>query len=519
MVAVLLIAFFALLIFGTPIITALMGSSLLSFAMYSTKDLKAVAQAMFASNGSFSLLAIPLFVLAGALMSSGGISKRLIKFFDKLVGWMPGGMAIVAVLACAFFGALSGSAPATVAAIGGIMIPAMIEKDYDTPWTTCLLASSGSLGAIIPPSIPMVLYGVLAKTSVSALFCGGIIPGLLIALGYCLYARGFSKKFKMITSPKPTGKELWKALAKKLLSSKLCRGRPVMTMVMLFLATYVAAAFIGGPPVYILFFGLVESIRDVCGYDKDDPFVKWTLLGVYIAATGIFFFAFKTPQVMTIALINSAMEPFGRTFNEGTWMLCMFSITMIYLIVYTILMKTVYRVNMEPLKSLDFNEIEAMRNTPDHFNRDQIISLAMIIIPVIYILIGTVYPKEAPGRYFFTFMGNSWIWVLMCAIGALIRRKDSKQSIVPINKCLSEASMWTMISLVGALVMLGKVTSDANLGIRQWLVEVLSPLFGGANIWVLMAIVILFSTLVTQVANGLVLTMAVCPVVTPLLYC
>lgn len=304
-------------------------------------------------------------------------------------------------------------------------------------------------------------------------------------------------------------------LAKKLLSSKLCRGRPVMTMVMLFLATYVAAAFIGGPPVYILFFGLVESIRDVCGYDKDDPFVKWTLLGVYIAATGIYFFAFKTPQVMTIALINSAMEPFGRTFNEGTWMLCMFSITMIYLIVYTILMKTVYRVNMEPLKSLDFNEIEAMRNTPDHFNRDQIISLAMIIIPVIYILIGTVYPKEAPGRYFFTFMGNSWIWVLMCAIGALIRRKDSKQSIVPINKCLSEASMWTMISLVGALVMLGKVTSDANLGIRQWLVEVLSPLFGGANIWVLMAIVILFSTLVTQVANGLVLTMAVCPVVTP----
>lgn len=211
MVAVLLIAFFALLIFGTPIITALMGSSLLSFAMYSTKDLKAVAQAMFASNGSFSLLAIPLFVLAGALMSSGGISKRLIKFFDKLVGWMPGGMAIVAVLACAFFGALSGSAPATVAAIGGIMIPAMVEKDYDTPWTTCLLASSGSLGAIIPPSIPMVLYGVLAKTSVSALFCGGIIPGLLIALGYCLYARGFSKKFKMITSPKPTGKELWKA--------------------------------------------------------------------------------------------------------------------------------------------------------------------------------------------------------------------------------------------------------------------------------------------------------------------
>ena len=155
---------------------------------------------------------------------------------------------------------------------------------------------------------------------------------------------------------------------------------------------------------------------------------------------------------------------------------------MIYLIVYTILMKTVYRVNMEPLKSLDFNQIETMRNTPDHFNRDQIISLAMIIIPVIYILVGTVYPKEAPGYYFFTFMGNSWIWVLMCAIGALIRRKDSKQSIVPIHKCLTEASMWTMISLVGALVMLGKVTSDANLGLISVGVNPNSSLIAAARL-------------------------------------
>ena len=147
MIAFLLIVFFVILILGAPIISALAGSSLFSFLLFSARDLKAVTQSMFASNGSFSLLAIPLFVLAGALMSSGGISKRRINFFVKRVGWVRGGMAIVAVLACAFFGALSGSAPATVAAIGGIMIPAMKERDYDTPWTTCLLASSGSLGA------------------------------------------------------------------------------------------------------------------------------------------------------------------------------------------------------------------------------------------------------------------------------------------------------------------------------------------------------------------------------------
>lgn len=304
-------------------------------------------------------------------------------------------------------------------------------------------------------------------------------------------------------------------LAKKLMTNKLCRGRPLMMMIMLFLATYIVAAFVGGPPTYILFFGLIESIRDVCGYDKDDPFMKWTLLGAYIAATGIFFFAFKSPQVMTIAMINSAMEPFGRTFSEGTWMLVMFATTMIYLIIYVVMMKTVYKVNLEPLRALDFDKIETMRNTPDRFNRYQVICIAMILIPILYILVGTIYPKEVPGYYLFSFMGNSWIWVFMCAVGALIRRPGTKESIVPVAKSLSQSSMWTMIALVGALVLLGKVTSDANLGIRQWLVEVLSPLFGGANIWVLMAIVILFSTLVTQIANGLVLTMAICPIVTP----
>lgn len=304
-------------------------------------------------------------------------------------------------------------------------------------------------------------------------------------------------------------------LAKKLLTNKVCRGRPVATMVMLFLATYVVAAFVGGPPTYILFFGLIESIRDVCGYDKDDPFIKFSLLGAYIAATGIFFFAFKSPQVMTIAMINSAMEPYGRTFGEGTWMLVMFSITMVYMIIYAVMMKTVYKVNMEPLKTLDFNQIETMRNTPDKFNQDQLACIGLIVGCIAYILFTTIYPKTAPAYDTLTCLGNSWIWVLGCAICSVIRRKGTKESYIPIGKLLSQSSMWSMIALVGALIMLGKITSDAELGIRPWLVDVLSPVFGGTNIWVLMAIVIIFSTLVTQIANGLVLTMAICPIVTP----
>ena len=304
-------------------------------------------------------------------------------------------------------------------------------------------------------------------------------------------------------------------LAKKLLTNKLCKGRPVMTMVMLFVATYIVAAFVSGPPPYILFFGLIESIRDVCGYDKDDPFVKFTLLGAYIAATGIFFFAFKSPQVMTIAMINSAMEPYGRTFNEGTWMLVMFTTTMVYMIIYVIMMKTVYKTNLEPLKELDFNKIETMRNTPDHFNRSQLASIGLIVGCIAYILFTTIYPKDAPAYAALTCLGNSWIWVLGAAICAVIRRKGTKENYIPISRLLSQSSMWPMIALIGALVMLGKITSDAELGIRPWLVEILNPVFGGTNIWILMAIVVLFSTLVTQIANGLVLTMAVCPIVTP----
>lgn len=304
-------------------------------------------------------------------------------------------------------------------------------------------------------------------------------------------------------------------IAKKLLTSKLCKGRPVATMVMLFLATYVVSAFVGGPPTYILFFGLIESIRDVCGYDKNDPFIQFSLLGAYISALGIFFFAFKSPQVMTIAMINSAMEPYGRTFNEGTWMLVMFATTMIYMVIYAILMKTVYRVNLEPLKELDFNKIEALRETPDYFTSDQRKALLLIVGCIAYIIFTTVYPKEAPGYAVLTCLGNSWIWVLGAAICAVFRRKGTKEGYFSISKLLTQSSIWPMIALVGAMVMLGKITSDAELGIRPWLVEVLTPVFGGTNIWVLMAVVIIFCTLVTQACNGLVLTMAVCPIVTP----
>ncbi len=179
-------ALLLLLILGIPIGVALGMAAIISlvFGDIPTPPL-VVAQRMFTSVDSFPYMAIPFFMLAGGLMESGGISKRLINFARACVGSVPGGLGIITVIASAFFGAISGSNPATVAAIGGIMIPAMIKAGYPKDFSSAVAAAGGTLGVIIPPSIPMVTYGVVAGVSIGTLFMAGFVPGILIAIALC----------------------------------------------------------------------------------------------------------------------------------------------------------------------------------------------------------------------------------------------------------------------------------------------------------------------------------------------
>ncbi len=176
-----------LLILDIPIGVALGMAAILSllFGDMPTPPL-VVAQRMFTSVDSFPYMAIPFFMLAGGLMESGGISKRLINFARACVGTVPGGLGIITVVASAFFGAISGSNPATVAAIGGIMIPAMIKAGYPKDFSAAVAAAGGTLGVIIPPSIPMVTYGVVAGVSIGTLFMAGFVPGIIIAIALCM---------------------------------------------------------------------------------------------------------------------------------------------------------------------------------------------------------------------------------------------------------------------------------------------------------------------------------------------
>ena len=180
--SVILIVFLGCVFASVPIGFAI-GLSCVAYVLTAgTINMGYIASGLFASCDSFPLMAIPFFILSGALMEGGGLSKRLVMFFDSLVGHLTGGLAIVTVITCMFFGAISGSGPATTAAIGAIMVPTMVEKGYDKKFAMALVAASGCLGVIIPPSIPMVSYGISVNASIANMFMGGFGPGILLGL-------------------------------------------------------------------------------------------------------------------------------------------------------------------------------------------------------------------------------------------------------------------------------------------------------------------------------------------------
>lgn len=181
----LFVIFFALLLIGSPIMVGLGMATMACFLLLDI-DLSIMVERAFASLTAFPLMALPAFVLAGALMEASGISRRLVTIAENIVGPIPGGLAISTVLSCVFFGAISGSGPATTAAVGMLMIPAMTRRGYDTAYAAAATATAGGIGIIIPPSIPMVIYGVTGQVSISKMFMAGFIPGIIVALSLCI---------------------------------------------------------------------------------------------------------------------------------------------------------------------------------------------------------------------------------------------------------------------------------------------------------------------------------------------
>ncbi len=193
-ISLIVCSFFLFIMFQVPVAIAL-GSTLFVAFYYMGFDTIELALDAYQSLDSFPLLAIPMFILAGTLMATGGVAQRILDLADEFVGHLPGGLAIVTIFASLLFGGLSGSAPATVAAIGTITIPAMIKQGYDKGFAAGLTACSGVIAILVPPSNPMIIYALAQPgTSVSSMFLSGLIPGLLLALGIAIPAYFVSKK-------------------------------------------------------------------------------------------------------------------------------------------------------------------------------------------------------------------------------------------------------------------------------------------------------------------------------------
>ncbi len=181
MSGLLFVFLFLFMLLGLLIAFSIMGSSAAFLYITNMKPLVLVAQRLLVGMDSFPLLAIPLFILAGYLMEDSGLSKRLVRWVEMVFGWVPGSMGVTTIIACTIFAALTGSGPATVAAIGSIMVPSMIKSGYKPSSAAGLTAAAGALGPIIPPSIAMIVYGSTMGVSILKMFVGGIVPGLLIA--------------------------------------------------------------------------------------------------------------------------------------------------------------------------------------------------------------------------------------------------------------------------------------------------------------------------------------------------
>jgi C4-dicarboxylate transporter DctM subunit len=375
--------FMLLLVIGAPV-TVSLGVAALSTFLYLDQNPIKLVQIAFTSVGSFPLMALPAFILAGALMEASGISKRLVTIAESFAGPVTGGISAATVLACMFFGAISGSGPATTAAVGMLMIPAMVKRGYDKGYASAITASSGGLGIVIPPSIPMVIFGISAigltvpdaaiaehgvfqSVSITKMFVAGFLPGLVISisllilnyfrcrsLGYKGTEEGWD--FKHIRSALRTG--IWSALAPLVILGGIYSGffTPTESAIVaifytLFIGTFVhkeltwkdlfrsleTTTWLSGRVLLILFtatvFGrlLVENnipgmVAESMLSITDNLYLIWLLIIVFLLFVGMFMETLAAIMILTPVLLPITYSLGIDPVHFGIVMVCSLSI-------------------------------------------------------------------------------------------------------------------------------------------------------------------------------------------------
>ncbi|MCP4367218.1 MAG: TRAP transporter large permease [Deltaproteobacteria bacterium] len=249
---ILILSLLFLFAINTPIAIAIGVASTLAILVQGDFTMMMVVQRMFSGTDSFHLMAVPLFMFTGTLMEAGGISRRIIDFANALVGWLPGGLAAVTIVSAMFFAGISGSAAADAAAVGAILIPAMKKSGYKSDFAAAVQASGGSIGVIIPPSIPMIIFGFLTGASIGQLFAAGIFPGVLIGFSLIGVATYISAKKGYASTTIFSISEVWRTFKRSLLAM----GAPVIILGGILFGIFTATESAAVAVVYALVVGM-----------------------------------------------------------------------------------------------------------------------------------------------------------------------------------------------------------------------------------------------------------------------
>ena len=309
--AVLFITLFACMAIGMPVAVSLGLSSLLTIFFFSQDSLASMSIKLFETSEHYTLMAIPFFILAGNLMSTGGVAKRMVRFAIAAVGHLRGGLAIASVLACMLFAAVSGSSPATVVAIGSIVIAGMLRNGYTKEFAAGVICNAGTLGILIPPSIVMVVYAAVTEVSVGRMFMAGVVPGLMLGLMLMAAVWWRAGKLQLTPPPKASLGEVLRALVDSFW------GLALLVIIMggiyggIFTPTEAAAV----SAVYAMFIA-VFVYKDLKLSDLPHVFLessKTTVMLMFIVANALLFAHVLTteriPQSIAEHILAVGMEP------------------------------------------------------------------------------------------------------------------------------------------------------------------------------------------------------------------
>jgi tripartite ATP-independent transporter DctM subunit len=404
-------SFLVFMLLGMPIVFALGSSSLFALALASDVSLTVVPQRMVAQIDSFALLAVPFFVLAGMVMEQGGISARLINFASCLVAHFRGGLAMVCVLSSMIFAGVSGSTSADAAAIGAILIPAMIKRGYDRGFVASLQAASATMGPIIPPSTLAIIYGSLTNVSVGKLFLAGIVPGVMIGLALMVMTYFYAGKLGYPVERRATARETWESFR----SSFWALMVPMVILGGIVSGVFTATESGVIAALYALFVALFVY-RELSWRDLPTVLLRSSLttamVMIVIASAGVLSWILaneRLPEVAHVFLTNVSSNPTVILFIILAIMLaigCVMEIVAAAMIMIPVIFPIAH--------ALGINDV--------HFGLLIVVTMALgaVTPPVgvtLYITLGLAgVPLSAVNRYIWPMVGIIVLVVIVCAL-------------------------------------------------------------------------------------------------------